>query len=526
MPPPPPPSKSYNIIIVDSDDEDSEPEYQQRTQQRTSNVPNNTYNNNNSNGNGNSNSYRYANASNVNVNANVSSAAPKPVVNNAAPRPVESPVDDNDNDNDVYASASDVDSQDDCSAPDADTSLDGEEENGVTDSETQGSPRSTIPSSNSAKNAKRRKRKKKKRKGSSGQSSRRVNFGSVSVLEFGRCLGTDTVPSDGGWPLGMTMSTITDNGSSDVELISTEEALSIDDYETEKQARLHARLKGLELESVDGGVETDPAEWLETRQRDYKYKSKNKLFRMMTETERMVLLLADSSDVPDGDGVGSTMATPLQEMMYTRARSGSMDKKSQTRSRSGSIEKKPPQAQVSRTRSASFAEQYNDTYTQVEVHHVRNELETLRNSRSKEGNTGCTCRKLDVYLLPPGGGGKKAHSRRMNERKVKEELRKRHLLPQESKTREELEILLHDTVEKEPCCLDDCACVRDGIECQADTCKCWYTSHQSEKGKKHDDIPSIEKINSRCGNRFGIYTVDPVKIDDFRSSYICVEIKS
>jgi hypothetical protein len=241
----------------------------------------------------------------------------------------------------------------------------------------------------------------------------------------------------------------------------------------------------------------------------------------MTETERMVLLLADSSEVPEGD-VGSL--APLQEMMYTRDRSGSIDKKTQTRSRSGSFDKKAPQ--VTRSRSASFAEQYNDTYTQVEVHHVRNKLESLRNSRSKEGNTGCTCRKLNAYLLPPGGGGKEAHSRRMNERKVKEELRKRYLLPQEVKTREELEILLHDTVEKEPCCLDDCACVRDGIECQADTCKCWYTTHQSEKGKKHDDIPSIEKINSRCGNRFGIYTVDNVKIDDFRSSYICVEIKN
>jgi hypothetical protein len=492
MPPPPPPSKSYLIRVVDSDDEDDEAEAER--QQRTSNVPNNTYADNNSN----SKSYRYANTNANSVNANA---------NNTDPRLAESLVDDNDNDNDVYASASDDDG-----------------ENGVTDSKTHESPRSTIhesqSSSTGAKNSKRRKRKKKKRKGSAAQSTRKVNFGSVSVLEFGRCLGTDTVPSDGGWPLGMTMSTLK-SSISGAERSVTEESLSIDDYETEKQARLHARLKGLELDL--NGVESDPAEWLETRQRDYKYKSKNKLFRMMTETERMVLLLADGSEVPEGADVGS-LTTPLQEMMYTRARSGSIDKKMHTRSRSGSIDKKPPQ--VSRARSASFAEQYNDTYTQVVVHHVRNELELLRNSRSKEGNTGCTCRKLDVYLLPPGGGGKKAHSRRMNERKVKEELRKRHLLPQEVKTREELEILLHDTVEKEPCCLDDCACVRDGIECQADACKCWYTTHQSEKGKKHDDIPSIEKINSRCGNRFGIYTVDPVKIDDFRSSYICVEIKS
>jgi hypothetical protein len=496
MPPPPPPSKSYLIRIVDSDDEDSEAELS-LIPQGTSEVPND------------SDSYRYANSNSNNANINST-------INNPAPTLAESPVEDNDN----YASASD--SQDDCSA--LDTSLDDDEENGTTESHA--SPRSSIHplQSSSASTSsttgsldcsaksKRRKRKKKKRKGTSGQSSRRVHFKSVSVFEFGRCLGTDVVPSDGGWPLGMAMSTITDSISDNknVERVTEE---SVDDYEAERQARLHARLKVLELD----GVESDPAEWLETRQWDYKYKSKNPLFRMMTEKERMALLLADS----EGD-VGSL--APLQDMMYTRVRSGSMDKKTHMRTRSGSIDKKTPQ--VSRTRSASFAEQYNDTYTQVEVHHVRNELETLRNSRSKEGNTGCTCRKLDVYLLPPGGGGKKAHSRRMNERKVKEELRKRHLLPQELKTREELEILLHDTVEKEPCCLDDCACVRDGIECQADTCKCWFTSHQSEKGKKHDDIPSIEKINSRCGNRFGMYTVDMVKIDDFRSSYICIEIKN
>jgi hypothetical protein len=187
------------------------------------------------------------------VNANVNTNSVNVNVNSAAPRPVEleSPVDDKDN----YASASDVDSQDDCSALDAEVT--------DTDSNTDGSPRSTIHESHSsstntssAKNGKRRKRKKKKRK---GKSCRRVNFGSVSVLEFGRCLGTDVVPSNGGWPLGMTMSTITDSStSSDVDRI-TEESILIDDYETKKQARLHARLKGLELADLDG-VQSDPAE--------------------------------------------------------------------------------------------------------------------------------------------------------------------------------------------------------------------------------------------------------------------------
>jgi hypothetical protein len=364
----------------------------------------------------------------------------------------------------------------------------------------------------------------------------------------------DTVPSDGGWPLGMAATSITSTtatitpatattaDSVDESLLVAEEE-TIDVYEAEKQARLHARLKGLSVVDDDAvntnaNANTDNAahanvieseqpaalDWLETRQWDYKYKMKNPLFGIMHEKERMILLLADSSE--EGEKSDTPPTTTFEKKALARARSGSIDKKALARARSGSIDKKASQHVTTRARSGSFAEQYNDVYTQVQVHHVRNELETLRNNRSKEGNIGCTCRKLDVYLLPPGGGGKKAHSRRMNEKKVKEELRKRHLLPQEKKTRDELEILLHDTVEKEPCCMDDCACVRDGIECQADTCQCWFTSHQAEKGKKHDGIPSIQMINTRCGNRFGMYTVDVVKIDNFRSSYICVEIKS
>jgi hypothetical protein len=75
-------------------------------------------------------------------------------------------------------------------------------------------------------------------------------------------------------------------------------------------------------------------------------------------------------------------------------------------------------------------EQYSKVYTQVRVYHVRNELEQLRNHRSAEdGNLGCTCRKLVVYL-PPTESSKKAQHCQMNERKVKEERRKRHLLPE------------------------------------------------------------------------------------------------
>ena len=134
--------------------------------------------------------------------------------------------------------------------------------------------------------------------------------------------------------------------------------------------------------------------------------------------------------------------------------------------------------------------------------------------------------------------------------KVKEELRKRHLLPpegpQQQHSREELELLLHDTVEGEPCCrADSCPCARNGIECQADSCSCWYTSHQT-KQTQHDEhtnhsttaaggnsndhhndhssssnsIITLDEIKARCGNSLGMSTVDMDKIDAFRRNYL------
>jgi len=405
-------------------------------------------------------------------------------------------------------------------------------DDGTCTTEQSQSSSTSSPAPVNAKN-KRRKRKKKKKKGSASQSAR-VSFGTVSLREFGRCLGSDVVPGDGGWPLGLSREIVAELDANN----------TVDRYEVEKQARLTARWIEIHQQQLlllqdnviandgDGGggggsgsgsgnqqqqiEEQQPPAWLETRQRDYKRQSKNPLFGRMAEKDRMSLLLADSQD-------GDVAAAP-QEML-TRKRSGSTDKVyNTTRSRSGSFDKS--RAHNTRSRSDSIVEQYNDTYTQIEVHHVRNELEQLRNSRSMQGSTGCTCRKLQVYLLPPGGGGKKAHHRRMNVLKLKEELRKRHLLPQESLTREELELLLHDAVETEPCCNDDCSCVRDGIDCQADTCSCWLTSHQADKGKNHDDHPSIANIKVRCGNPFGIYTVDAANIDSFRTSFICPEIKA
>lgn len=148
---------------------------------------------------------------------------------------------------------------------------------------------------------------------------------------------------------------------------------------------------------------------------------------------------------------------------------------------------------------------------------MRHELEELRNQRTKSGATGCNCRKLSVYLPPKdGSGGKRAQHRRMKPSKLTQELKKRGIYDP-SASREELEILLHDAVENEPCCRgDDCFCIRNGIDCQSDACSCWHNSHVNAKG----NFPSIEEIKNRCGNPLGHYTVDLDKINAFREKVL------
>lgn len=165
--------------------------------------------------------------------------------------------------------------------------------------------------------------------------------------------------------------------------------------------------------------------------------------------------------------------------------------------------------------------------------HIQHELETLRIQRSDPANLGCSCRKLHVFL--PGSTDKSHHKkkgshRRMPERKVCEELRRRGLLNKsnENMSREKMEILLHDTIENEPCCWgNDCPCVKNGIGCQADTCSCWHASHDVAHGANnnphstsgiHDQ--AVEVMKSRCGNINGMYIVNFEEIAKYRKQYV------
>jgi len=160
--------------------------------------------------------------------------------------------------------------------------------------------------------------------------------------------------------------------------------------------------------------------------------------------------------------------------------------------------------------------------------HIQHDLETLRINRGAE-NLGCSCRKLHIFL--PGSTDKSHHKkkgshRRLPERKVKEELRKRGLLNKgnESMSRETMEKKLHDAIEKEPCCWgNDCPCVRDGIGCQADTCSCWHASHDVAHHNGNGTASSeddVEMMKSRCGNTNGLYVVNLDGIAKHRALYV------
>ena len=168
--------------------------------------------------------------------------------------------------------------------------------------------------------------------------------------------------------------------------------------------------------------------------------------------------------------------------------------------------------------------------------HIQHELETLRIQRSDPANLGCSCRKLHVFLpnsIDKSHHKKKGSHRRMPERKVCEELRRRGLLNKsnENMSREKMEVLLHDTIEKEPCCWgNDCPCVKNGIGCQADTCSCWHASHDVAHGsttnlhsasETHDQ--GMEVMKSRCGNVNGMYIVNFEEIAEYRKRYVAAK---
>jgi hypothetical protein len=382
---------------------------------------------------------------------------------------------------------------------DADDDDDDDDSNDSAPNAQQQSKDSLKTIQNRKKKSKKRKNKKKKR--SSSVSSKSVQFSDVSIRDYARCFGLDAVPGDGGWPLGLELSDYTEGPT-----------IPIDEYEQEKQVRLQERWERVQSKCSDDVVTImNKSSSFETRMW-IKRGIKNPLFRIVSEDERQALLLG-TSESWDED-ISQSISCDISSL-------SSSPPKNRLRSNSVTSEK-------SRMRSNSH--DFNEKYDQVYVHHVRNELEQIRNSRTKEGATGCTCRKLFVYLPPKdGSGGKRSQYRRLKPSKLTAELKKRGL-EDPKMSREESEKVLHDAVEQEPCCWgDDCACSRNGINCQADACACWHNSHVNTKSTGGAYLRPADIIK-RCGNPNGMYTVNLDEINAFRekllSSPICQPVTS
>ncbi len=406
------------------------------------------------------------------------------------------------------------------------------------------------------KNQKKRRQRRKKKKATreqeneenSQEKSKHVSFSNVAIREFPRAFSGDTVPGHGGWPLGMKL-----DGYEDLDQVS------IESYETAKQDQLRARWmeilsstnqkppgsptkspspskKTREKEKLideqiirlmDGSTSIDSCEnddsndttmkhtTYETRQWDYRSRVRNPLFGVMSEDERHAAFLEAS-----GTDVKMALESPTRSSRRKRSNSFGNHNHSGggTRSRSNSL--------GNHDLGNGIKGKFNEEYSQAMVHHVRNELEQIRFERNKSGATGCNCRKLVVYLPPKdGSGGKKAQHRRLKPSKVVQELKKRNLYDESvaKMSREQMEKLLHKTVESEPCCRDEsCFCFRNGINCQADACSCWHDSHVHAKHSSvsNGDALTNDEIRKRCGNPLGTYLVDIEAIERYRTELI------
>jgi len=362
-----------------------------------------------------------------------------------------------------------------------------------------------------------------------------VSFRSVNVSEFYREMGGGGIPSDGGWPLAL----------SDKKF--REYAIPIDEFEARKQVELRDRYEKFVTvrrrnhrktgddnssghhhhgrKRSNSKHEDEPQDKVpvfipetvsfETRQYDYKPRGedvhseggknseiewneikitgRNHLFRQLHESERKQILLRDA-DIKEGDIV---LNPDVEKDNHASGSNGHRTSPSRSK------------------RKESISES-NEAFCSLEVKHIRNELEQIRIQRTAEDSRGCSCRKLYV---PVGKGSR--HHRRLTERRVKDELRKRHVTVPNPATRDELEQLLHDIVERQGCCYGkDCICYRNGLGCQGDTCSCWHLSHTGHAKKEKDFSVSGEEAKTICGNQNGIYLVDFTAIDSYRRKFI------
>lgn len=353
---------------------------------------------------------------------------------------------------------------------------------------------------------------------------KRVSFSEIHVAEFVRDMNGDGVPSDGGWPLGLS-----DN-------LERKFIINIDEFEEKKKIGLRDRYEKYVVERRKKKTRTRSGSFSRRKRsnskctEDLKKESSSTSKSESHNLEQLPVYIPEnysfesrqfdykgrSSDKQREDGTDGKLEW---EEIYSTGRNTIF-------TMLGESERKRLFARdvnvKSTTSLSSQSSSLDEMFCSQEVKHIRNELEQIRIHRTAENSAGCSCRKLHVVLPTDLHGGKKSHHhRRMTERRVKDELRRRHVAYESNLKREELEQLLHDTVEEQGCCYgNDCPCSRSGIGCQSDTCSCWFTSHVSHNKKDHKQNDSISPAEAkvRCGNRNGIYVVDFDAIAKYRDS--------
>lgn len=310
-----------------------------------------------------------------------------------------------------------------------------------------------------------------------------VRFGTIHYRELKRCIALDAVPTDnGGFPLGLS-----------------DEIL----YEYDRTLDEHEQIK---------------------KQQDPTSSSSNSS--------------KDVSSRPNSSGAFNPSFVPLSEPFRKMLLLSSMDsnyhfpqlwsdkalcKDTSTTSHNMPLSSSPNRRTTRQHHkiTASAPQQYHN----LELEHycvvIRNELERIRNDRSV---TGCNCCRLNVS----GSSKKQHHHHPMNDRKLRDELRKRKLLhpdemsskiPLSPEKKQELVQRLQDATEKEPCCRDDnCPCVQNQIECHESSCSCY--THSKGVTDNHNSNNYYLTMVERCGNVYGLDLVNVEEIRKKRSTFV------
>jgi len=347
-----------------------------------------------------------------------------------------------------------------------------------------------------------------------------VSFGSVTVVPFERCLGATVVPDQGGWPLGLSPHPI----SAAAESTTT---CTVDDFEEAKRERLELRAKEL----------PDPNIPLETRQWDYKRRSRgeedNPLFHRLTEPERRDLLLGIKDETPKIVTPRPNLRNQSETVAVEKYTLRSFLRKTLSRSRSDPMLNPDRKSQRNtqnklhrhRRHRSTWSESddddddndyelyYNEKFPKPLVQKQRRHLELLRESRLS--NVGCSCSHKNK--LPP----------HLTLSIIQQELRNRGKLPQhcDMMTSRALLSLLQKVVAQEPCCTtnNNCACVRDGVECQSNVCNCAWESlvaTSASSSSKNGCTSSKADPRTFCANPRGMNVLDVDRIKAERSSML------